>query len=290
MISSAALAAPGSSSFEFMLIGPGSRAAAMGEAFTAVSGDAGAPYFNPASAGVMSGTELSLMHVSYLKDVTLEHLSILTQAGKFRYGVGMYYGSTSNIERRSDTPSQNPLGTFDEHNFVAAFNWAVPVSGRVSVGSAIKWAYQKLDIESASALALDFGGFYALSPKVTLGSSIRNLGTKPKFINESFDLPREFRLGGSYRTNSESSPNGFIFAADYVLTNWGNKSSKLNFGGEYSYANVVSLRLGYSAGYDTRSVSLGGGLSYNNYFFDYAFVPAKHNLRDTHRLTLRIKI
>lgn len=280
----------GSNSFEFMLIGPGSRASAMGEAFTAVSGDAGAPYFNPASAALMNGTEFSFMHVEYLTDVSMDHLSVHARARKFHYGVGLYYGSTADIQRRGDTPTDDPLGQFDEHNFTAAFTWAVPVSDRLSFGNSVKWAYQKLDIESASALALDLGAFYTLRPQIALGASVRNLGTKPKFIEQAFDLPREFRMGVSYRGATESRINGLLLAADFILADWGDKSSKFNIGGEYNYANLVSARLGYSAGYESRGIALGGGLTYNAFLFDYAYVPAKHNLNDTHRLTLRLRL
>ncbi len=133
--SAAAYGQAGTNSFEFLLIGPGSRASAMGEAFTAVSGDAGAPYFNPASAALMNGTEFSFMHVAYLTDVSMDHLSVLARSGSFRYGVGLYYGKTGNIQRRGDTPTDDPLGLFDEHNFTAAFTWAVPVSNRLSIGN-----------------------------------------------------------------------------------------------------------------------------------------------------------
>jgi hypothetical protein len=278
------------SSFQFMLIGAGSRAAALGEAYTAVSGDAAAPYFNPASAALMRSTELSFMHVKYLTDVTVEHFTLMSGSPKFRFGFGFYYGQTSNIQRRDNTPSQDPLGTFDEHNFTASFVWAIPVSGRLFFGNSIKFAYQKLDLENASALAIDLGSFYSVSPEITLGLAIRNLGTRPKFISQAFDLPREFRVGISYRGKPDTKLDGVMFASDFVLPNWGDKSSKLNLGVEYNYQNLVALRIGYDLGYDSRGFSIGGGFSYRDYNFDYAFVPAKHNLSDTHRFSLRVRL
>lgn len=279
-----------SSSFQFMLIGAGSRAASLGEAYTAVSGDAGAPYFNPSSAALMNGTELSFMYVKYLTDVSMEHFTFLSRSGNFHFGFGFYYGQTSDIQRRNDIPGDNPLGTFDEHNFVASFIWAVPISQRLAFGNSIKWAYEKLDLEDASALAIDLGAFYTLTPEISLGLSTRNLGTRPKFISEAFDLPRELRIGASYRGAPNSTLNGFMFSSDFVLPNWGDKSSKLNLGAEYNYQNLLALRLGYDLGYDSRSFSIGGGLTYRDYYFDYAFIPARHNLSDTNRYTLRIRL
>jgi hypothetical protein len=280
----------GNSSFDFMLIGLGSRASAMGEAVTAVSGDAGAPYFNPASAALLSGTEFSFMHVAYLTDVTMDHFSVITEAKKFHYGFGMYYGKVADFERRDLTPTDQPLGTFDEHNFTASVLWALQVSERISIGNAIKVAYEKIDRSSASALGLDLGISYAIKPRITFGASIRNLGTKPKFEQKKYDLPRELRLGLSYRTQPGTKLGGLVLASDFVQTKWGDKKSKLNLGGEYTYQNLFAFRLGYGIGYDSRNISLGGGIAYKSYFFDYAFVPAKNNLSDTHRFTFRVKI
>jgi hypothetical protein len=127
-----------SSSFLFMLIGSGSRAAAMGEAFTAVDGDAGAPYFNPALAARMRITEFSFMHISYLTDASMEHLAAITRSGHLRLGMGLYLGQTSDIQRRGPDPSGDPLGTFDDHNFTFSIFWAYPLGDRLAVGNALK--------------------------------------------------------------------------------------------------------------------------------------------------------
>ncbi len=283
-------AAVGESSFEFMLLGVGARASAMGEAFTAVSGDAGAPFFNPASAAMMNGTEFSFAHISYLEDVSIEQFSLLTRYRSLRYGLSVDIGTVADIERRGNSPTDEPLGTFDEHNVTASFFIAVPVTEKIAIGNSAKIAYEKLDLEDATALALDIGIFYTLAPEIAIGGSIRNLGTKPKFVSESFDLPREYRLGASYRTPKDSRYEGFLLSADFFRPEWGNKSSKFNVGGEYIYQNIIFFRAGYYFGYDSRSIAVGGGLAYQNYLFDYAYVPGKNNLGNTHRFTLRIRL
>ena len=113
---------------------------------------------------------------------------------------------------------------------------------------------------------------------------------QPKFDSTSFDQPRELRLGASYKMLPDSSLNGLILAADFILPKWGNNNTKLALGAEYTYQNFFALRMGYDFGYDSRNFSLGGGIAYTDYYFDYAFVPAQNNLNDTHRFTLRIKI
>ncbi len=287
---STSYAVVGESSFEFMLIGVGARQSAMAEAFTAVSGDVGAPIFNPASAAMMNGTEFSFSHISYLEDVSVEQFSLLTRSGNFRYGLNINIGTVADIERRGNSPTDEPQGTFDEHNVTASFFVAVPVTEKLSIGNSAKIAYEKLDLEDATAVALDIGIFYTIAPEIAIGGSIRNLGTKPKFVSESFELPREYRLGASYRAPKGSRYEGFLLSADLFKPEWGNKSSKFNMGGEYNYQNIVFLRAGSHFGYDSRSIAVGGGIAYQNYFFDYAYVPGKNNLGNTHRFTLRIRL
>jgi hypothetical protein len=280
----------GSTSFDFLLIGSSSRAAAMAESYTAVGGDAASFYFNPATLQQSSRTQISLMHISYLNDVTQENFNLVSGSESFRFGLGFYYGQTANIERRSTTPTDDPLGTFDEHNFTASFGWAIPISDKLNFGNTLKWAYQKIDLDDASAFALDFGATYALKSNIELGAAIRNLGTKPKFISEKFDLPREFRLGGAYKAVDGTPLAGSLIAADIVLPHWGDQDLKFNLGGEYVYQKLISLRAGYGTGYESKGFSIGGGINYRNYTFDYAYVPSKHNLRDMHRLTFRADI
>jgi hypothetical protein len=279
-----------SSSFLFLLIGSGSRAAAMGEAYTAVAGDAGAPYFNPASAANMQNSEISLMHISYLTDASMEHVSAVTRSGHIRLGLGLYLGQTTDIQRRGLSPSDDPLGTFNDHNFTFAVFWARPFGDRLAIGNTLKWAYQKLDIESASAFAADLGATYTVLPEVDLGVSVRNLGTRPKFVDKAFDLPRELRIGASYAPIEDSRLQGLTISGDFVIPHWGNKSNKFNLGSEYIYQNLLSLRAGYGINYDSRGFSIGGGISYRVYFFDYAYIPSKNDFNDTHRLTLRIRL
>jgi hypothetical protein len=279
----------GQTSFDFLLIGPGSRASAMGEAYTAVGGDVGAVYYNPASAVIMKNTEFSFMHVNYFTDVSMDHFMANSQIGKFRYGAGLYYGKVADIERRGDNPTDEPMGTFDQHNFTAALSWATPVSERFYIGNTIKWAYEKLDLSSASALGLDFGVYYVLNSNLDFGTTLRNLGTRPKFDTSSFDQPLELRFGLAYHIIPRNRISGLLLAADYVLPKWDDKN-KLALGFEYSYHNLVALRMGYDIRYDSRNFSIGGGITYTKYFFDYAFVPTKNNLGDIQRFTFRIQI
>ena len=54
----------------FLLISPGARAGGMGEAQVAVANDVYASYWNPAGLAFLEGSELAMMHVNWLPNLT----------------------------------------------------------------------------------------------------------------------------------------------------------------------------------------------------------------------------
>ena len=95
----------------------------------------------------MNGTEFSFAHISYLEDVSIEQFSLLTRSRSLRFGLCLGIGSVVDIERRGDTPTDQPLGTFDEHNVTASVFIAAPITERLAIGNSAKIAYEKLDLE-----------------------------------------------------------------------------------------------------------------------------------------------
>src|SRR5438445_11477059 len=70
----------GTSSAQFLKMGAGARAAAMGDAFSAVADDVTATYWNPAGLAQIKTPEMSLMQNSSLIDTQYQYL-----AGGFPY-------------------------------------------------------------------------------------------------------------------------------------------------------------------------------------------------------------
>ena len=80
----------------FLMITPGARQAAMGEAFVAVANDASAVFWNPAGLAYQQGKEATFMHVNWLPGLTddlfYEFLSFRTSIeGVGTIGVNVVY-------------------------------------------------------------------------------------------------------------------------------------------------------------------------------------------------------
>src|SRR5437773_11416078 len=66
----------GTSSFSFLNIPTGARAAAMGQAFTSIPNDIQGLVYNPASLATMASSQASFEHLSYVSDVVEEGLAM----------------------------------------------------------------------------------------------------------------------------------------------------------------------------------------------------------------------
>lgn len=266
----------------FLRIGCGSRPVALSEAVTASSTDITTAFYNPAALNSFTGNnQVAFMYNTYFQDVSQGFLAAGFKTKSGALGFYVQSGTIPDIDRRGDVPTPEPLGKFEENNLYAAGLYARKI-GPVNTGLTLKYAYEKIDYGSANAVMVDIGGQLPINSELTTGLAIKNLGSKPKFIDTAFNLPRDYRFGFSYK------PTGFQSRleclADLVLAN--DSRPKYNFGAEYSDQKLYAVRAGYGFQYDSRDISFGGGLYYKQFKFDYAFVPYKHDLGNTHRFTV----
>lgn len=278
---SSVFADTGDASFAFLRIAPGSRPAALAEAVTASGMDVTSAFYNPALIRSFDGNnQVAFMYNSYFVDASQNYLGFATKGGKYAIGGYLLLGGVPEFERR-DLPSENPDGTFDESYFAGAITYGYSFS-KFDLGLNVKYAYEKIDYESASSVMFDAGAACNITEELAGGAAIKNIGTEPKFLDESYPLSREYRLGLAYKPKSLN--DNVRFLGDAVF--YSDLQPKYNFGAEYYLPDLVTLRVGYGAGYDSRGLSFGGGLLYRQFKFDYAFVGYKNNLGSTHRFTL----
>jgi hypothetical protein len=276
---------PGSAGVPFLRFGVGARAAGMGEAYAAVAEDASTVFFNPGAMPAVLGTNITLAHTEYLEFFRYEQAAITheTKWGTFGFlFTGLYM---DDMERRDDAPSAIPLGTFGSYDVSAALAYGRYIVPNVAVGISIKTIYERIDELSATGFAFD-AGIYHVSriPGVKLAATVANLGTPMKFEEEEFALPRNGRIGASYEREVAAIDGRVMLTVDALFPNDG--EVREHIGGEYSYRRMVSLRAGYKAGYDLQGATFGLGAVYRDIAFDYAFLPASNDFKDSHRFGL----
>jgi hypothetical protein len=265
--------------------GLGARASAMGEAYAAVAEDASSVFFNPGAMPAVLGTHLTLAHNEYFQSLRFEQAALTheTKWGTFGFMfTGLYM---DDMERRDDLPSELPLGTFGAYDVAVALAYGRYIVPNLAVGISLKPVYERIDELSATGFAVDAGVYHVSRiPGVKLAAVVANLGTPMKFESEEFALPRYARIGGSFEHEVPALDGRVLFTLDALFPN--DDGVREHIGGEYSYRRMLSLRAGYKAGYEVQGATFGFGVLYRDINLDYAFLPVKNELGDSHRFGL----
>ncbi|MBN1884506.1 MAG: PorV/PorQ family protein [Candidatus Krumholzibacteriota bacterium] len=279
---------PGTAGFVFLRLGNGARAAGMGEAFTAVADDATGLTWNPAGLAAVEGIELNLSHSEWIADIRFEQVSVASEMFGGTVGfnfTGLYYGD---MDRYGQFPTLTPDGTFAPYDLAASVGYARDVLPNLAVGLAAKLIYEKIDFESATGWAVDIGVAHrTMIEGLSLAASLLNFGPQAKFVEEKFYPPIEMRVGASYRRDDARLRGALIVATDAVIEN-DSEDLKLHVGAEYTYRRIVSVRVGYKGNYYVQGATLGLGVRYDRFRFDYAYLPIEFDLGDSHRFSLSI--
>ncbi|NIM18958.1 MAG: PorV/PorQ family protein [Candidatus Latescibacteria bacterium] len=274
---------PGDAGALFLRIGLGARASGMGEAFVGVAEDASSVYWNPGAMAAVLGTNALAMHNEYLHSLRLEQLALTHETDYGTIGLGFTGLYMDELERRGDSPTSVPLGTFSAYDVAVTVGFSRYIFPNLSAGIAVKPVYQKIDEESAIGVAFDVGVYHiARMPGVKFAAVITNVGKPMKFVSEEYALPREIKIGGSYERRVPAARGKVLFTLDVLFPNDGDIKEHAGF--EYGYTGRLFLRAGYKAGYDSFGATFGLGVKYKKLIFDYAFLLVDNDLGDSHRL------
>jgi hypothetical protein len=265
------------SGFSTLLVSPSARQAAMGEGYGSAAGDLFSLYSNPAGILNVPYFIAGAAHNQWISDYRSEFVGLVYHPTNFALGFSINYGAVGDIERRSGS-SDDPEGYFDLNDLVAGVTLAHLVGGNIMLGLTSKIVYEKIDFYSATGFAFDFGLQYHPMPELVMGVSFANLGTSMTLVDKEYDLPKLLRAGGSCRISD------LMVAADVVYPT--DDDPHFHLGGEYVLNSIFYLRGGFQSGYDEKALAFGLGFVQRGFNIDYAYVPFKSDLGDTHRVSL----
>ncbi|MFH1619042.1 MAG: PorV/PorQ family protein [bacterium] len=290
---SAASSNAGTSAAQFLKLGAGSRAGAMAEAYTAAADDVYSGYYNPAGLTGMNVPEFAGQHVSYFQDMSYEYLAFAfpfdKKDGYSRQAVGfsVYSLSVSDMERRTED-TLLAAGLFDSSESAYALSYAYRLRENFSMGATLKYVREKIDTESAGAVAGDVGLRYRPleNRPLHIGLAVRNFGSKVDFGDGADPLPLGGALAFAY-----SFAAGLKADVDFVK--YRDTDLIVAAGAEYSREISEKLSGALRFGYTThnrdvdglKGIAAGAGLKYARLSFDFAWVPFG-DLGNTFRYTL----
>ena len=276
---------------QFLKMGVGPRALAMGEAFSGVADDISAIYWNPAGLVNLKGRELLVQNMVYLFDIL--HANILygnRLSEKSGYGVSMDY--LWSIDEIRDG-SGDPLGNFTSYYSRLIIGYAFRTSDTFSLGFDIEKLASNLYDTLMENFGINIGGLYTLD-KFSFGLTLQNIQNNLILFEQNGPLnytytpesmPQIFRMGIGYKI-----VKGSMIAIDYSKAN--DNNGYYNFGCEYSLMKTLALRFGYilTAKSDElgglNGMTLGLGMNTKNVCIDFVVTP-KGDLGTTYAAALK---
>lgn len=310
LLFSQSLTKSGTTVGQFLKIGVGPRAIAMGSAFTAVSDDITALYWNPGGLANIGSNEAFFNHVQWFADINYDFAAFAAAIPDFGT-IGAFVSALSTDDMAVRTIEQ-PEGTgelFTYGTIAVGLCYSRSLTDQFSIGFNIKYINEKLWHMSSTGFAFDIGTIYKLPilNEFRLAASISNFGTKMKLegrdalsvqqvgspgyanlINtdvqlDAFDLPLLFRFGVSSDI-IKSESNRVTIGVDAIHPN--DHTEYLNTGMEYGWNEIVFLRAGYNSllEQDTeKGLTLGFGLHYR--IIDLVKVGLDYAYQDFGRLS-----
>lgn len=241
-------------------IGVSARATGMGSAFTGVSDDATAVFYNPGGLVNVLGNEVSMNHTVWAADTKLSTAILAFNPrsipGTFAFSVRSFW-----MDPQLERTAYNPEGTgrtFDSGTTTFGLSYARFFTDKFSAGLTVNYLHMGLAESAVNTGALDFGIMYriGLGKDVKLGMAIQNLGGKFTFDERESKLPVLFKVGLSFNA-FENERQRLTIAAEFQHP--ADNVERANAGLEYGLNELFFARAGYHINYDTDGLAFGFG-------------------------------
>lgn len=279
----------GTSAAQFLKIGAGCRAAALGGAYVAIADDAAALFWNPAGLSRLDHNEVLLMHADWLAETDYNFGGVVTTFGGNALGA---YVTTLDYGEWEVTTVDEPEGTgeiMEASDFALGASYARSLTDRFSFGFNVKYIRQAIWHMSAHSFAFDVGTMYVTRlNNMRIGMSMSNFGTKMEMAGkdarvfhdvdpgltghneaitahldtDSWDLPLNFRVGVAMDVLT-ADPFRCTMAVDALHPN--DNDEAINLGTEVMWSDFIALRGGYKAlgrKDSEEGLTFGGGVRY----------------------------
>lgn len=280
----------GTNGSDFLNIGMGANAIAMGSSFVAVANDISAINWNAAGIARLQGTNVMIDYTDWIADMKYNYFALSYSAEEI--GTFGFSFISSDIPDMEVTRIEQPEGTneiFSAKQTAFSVAYALELTDRFSIGFNPKVIYESYWKTAAYGFAIDMGVLYDTPFEgFTLGMSITNFGTKMKLQGNStivlydpdpdnsgnnpripanlstgeWDLPLNYKLGLSYKAYHDDT-NSLLFSSE--VSHPSNNYESLNLGTEYIFGDFISLRAGYKSIFlddSEESLTAGAGVRY----------------------------
>jgi hypothetical protein len=274
------------SSVQFLKLGIGSRATAMGEASSVIVNDATSLYWNPANLTNINNNSISFMYSSLFADINYQFLGYGHKVGEnISCGFGIQYLSMDSIKHTDDNGIETGE-TSKPYDLAVLFGLGYKLSDW-SVGVIEKEISSRI-LNKINTFAFDFGILSPVFDKFQFAGVVQNVGSKIKFDKESDKLPLNIKGGVAFYLSEN-----FILSSDFCFPI--DNTPYFAGGLEYKILSAGNLQMSLRGGYNNKSsidgfsdFSFGAGISIKDLAIDYSFIP-KGDLGNINDFSLNIR-
>ena len=283
------------SAANWLKIDNGVRGISMGGSQVASGRGLSGVYYNPSSIAFIKRSEVFYSKSIYLAGITHNTLGYGTKLTPTDYfAVHLFYLDSGEMEVTTESSPDGTKEFFSVTNLALRLAYGKHLTDRLRVGGVLKYIREDIFTAYMQSFVFDLGsnfntGIYG----IILGMSVSNFGPEIQFhgsgleipvadttardgklskITKKFSVPLIFRLGiqKDIIGSEEDSANRLTISMDGI-----NPIDYTVYGGvgfEYSWQNIAFIRGGTRLFHDTAGISLGGGLQWNMFIVDYAYV------------------
>lgn len=255
----------GTTGAPFLGISVGARGTAMGGAFSAVSTDVTALYYNPGGIPFIGKSQFMASHTSWLVGSKFNWVGLMVNLDGANV-IGIHFTQLDYGEEEVTTVLL-PEGTGEKwgaSDIAIGLSYGRKLTDQFSIGGSAKYVQQSIWNESASAFALDVGLLFITNfHDMRLGMSISNFGTDLKM--DGRDLLHRIDLDPNALGNNETIvstlktenwPLPFLFRVGLAM-------DVLHFGGSRLTLAMDALR----PSDNTEIINVGAEVSFNDWVF-----------------------
>ena len=277
----------GISTAQFLKIGVGGRASALGDAFVAIANDASALYWNPAGLVQFKDDQVIFSHNQWVVDINHDFLG-----GVYHLGNNYAFGLALTGLSMDDMPVTTEFAPFGNGQFFTfgdvaiALTYSQKMTDKFSFGATVRYMEETLDKLKMRGVMIDLGTYYwtglgstrfavtvsNFGAELAPDGDVVLVGKREKSDWQSFAPPTMFRIGFAFEPYESAEHK---VTASIQLNHPNDNSENFAVGVEYTWNKILFLRGGYKFNVDEQDYSFGAGLnvpiSIANFTLDYAF-------------------
>jgi len=261
----------GISTAQFLKIGVGGRATAMGDAFVAIANDVSALYWNPAGLAQFSENQVMFAHNQWVVDINHDFVGAVYHLDdENTFGVSLI---SLSMDEMKVTTEYAPFGTGEYFGFsdlAIAISYSKKMTDQFSFGGTVRYIEETLDKLKMRGIMVDLGTYYwtglgSTRFAVTVTNFGNDLapdgevvlvGNRTKSEWQSFSPPTMFRIGFALEPYENDEHR---VTTSIQLNHPNDNSENLSLGVEYVWNKMFFARAGYKINVDEQDISFGAG-------------------------------